>query len=87
MEEPIGFRCLSCGKKRKHAFVFDAKAPTDGVCLNDKLYQGPDRNNSLRGVLIRFRGHPFAVSADIEDMFHQIAVPEEQSPNLRFFWY
>ena len=63
-------------QKEKARIVFDAKAPTDGVCLNDKLYQGPDRNNSLRGILIHFRGHPFAVSDDIENMFHQIAVPE-----------
>ena len=27
------------------------------------------------------------MSADIENMFHQIAVPEEQSTYLRFFWY
>ena len=41
-------------QKEKARIVIDAKAATDGVCLNDKLYQGPDRNNSLRGVLIHF---------------------------------
>ena len=49
--------------------------------------KGPDRNNSLRGVLHRFRRHPYAVTADIENMFHQFAVPHEHSTYMRFFWY
>ena len=51
------------------------------------LLQGPDRNKTLRGVLLRFRRHPYAVMADIENMFHQLAVPDEQNNHMRFFWY
>ena len=78
---------FSVWQKGKARIVFDSRASTDGICLNDALYQGPDRNNSLRGVLLRFRKLPWAVIADIENMFHQIAIPEEQSTYLRFFWY
>ena len=67
--------------------MFDSKASTKGPSLNDTLLQGPDRNNSLRGVLTRFRRHPYAVTADIENMFHQIAIPDSQCTYLRFFWY
>ena len=65
-------------QKGKARLVFDAAARTQATCLNDTLLQGPDRNNSLRGVLVRFRRHPYAVTADIENMFYQTEVPEEQ---------
>merc|ERR1712015_36346 len=51
------------------------------------MVQGPDRNNSLRGVILRFRRHPYAVTADVENMFHQFAVPDKDKTYLRFFWY
>mgnify|MGYP003304142748 CR=1 FL=1 len=77
---------FSVWHKEKTRIVFDAKAPTDNVCLNDTLLQGPDRNNSLRGIIMRFRGHPYAVKADIANMFHNIRVPDHQLTYLRFFW-
>ena len=35
---------------------------------------------------MRFRQHPFAVSADIEGMFLQVGVIPEDQPSLRFLW-
>jgi hypothetical protein len=78
---------FSVWQKQKARLVFNAAAKTEGKCLNDTLLQGPDRNNSLRGVLLRFRRYPYAVTADIENMFHQIAVPESQTTYMRFFWF
>ena len=80
---------FSVWQKGKSRIVFDsaAKVKTTEVCINDTLLKGPDRNNSLRGVLLRFRRHPYAVTADIENMFHQFAIPDHQRTYLRFFWY
>lgn len=50
--------------------VFDSSAPFEGVSLNDVLLTGPDLNNSLLGVLLRFRKDLVAVTADIDHMFH-----------------
>ena len=78
---------FSVNQKGKARIVFDSAAKTQGVCINDALRQGPDRNNALRGVIHRFRRHPYAITADVENMFHQFAIPEEQKTYLRFFWF
>ncbi|KAK7910443.1 hypothetical protein WMY93_015127 [Mugilogobius chulae] len=67
--------------------VFDSSAQWDGVSLNDVLLQGPDLNNSLLGVLMRFRTGPIGVLADIEQMFHCFVVREDCRDVLRFLWY
>ena len=77
---------FSVKQKGKARIVFDSAARTEEVCINDKLRKGPDRNNKLLGVVHRFRRHPFAVTADVENMFHQFAVPNHQRTYLRFFW-
>ena len=69
---------FSVKQKDKAMIVFDSAAKTDGVCINDALRQGPDRNNALRGVIHRFRRHPYAITADVANMFHQFAILDEQ---------
>ena len=49
--------------------------------------QGPDLTNSQVGVLIRFRRDHVAFMADIEALFHQVQVPDEQCDFLRFLWW
>lgn len=66
--------------------VFDSSAQYDGVSLNDILQQGPDLNNSLLGVLIRFRTGPIGVLANIKQMFHCFVVREECRDMLHFRW-
>ena len=78
---------VSHSVKKSIRVVFDCSARFQQRCLNDELLQGPDLVNQLVGVLIRFRKEPIAFSADIESMFYQIRVPEEQRSFLRFLWW
>ena len=66
--------------------VFDASAKYKGVCLNDRLYRGIDYLNSLTSVLTSFRRHFYAVSMDIEKMFHMVKVRERDQSALRYLW-
>ncbi|KAK7913154.1 hypothetical protein WMY93_013365 [Mugilogobius chulae] len=74
-------------KPTKIRVVFDSSAPYEGVSLNDVLLTGPDLNNSLVGVLMRFRKEQVAITADIEHMFHCFVVKESHRDFLRFLWY
>ena len=56
------------------------------VCLNEKLLAGPDRLHGLIGSIFRFREGPVALTADIESMFLQVQVPEQDRSCLRFLW-
>nr|XP_027209100.1 uncharacterized protein LOC113802692 [Penaeus vannamei] len=73
--------------KPKLRVVYDLKAKFQGISLNDHLLQGPDLTNALIGVILRFRQGQYAVTADIEEMFHQVKVPPEDRDVLRFLWW
>ena len=57
---------------------------TMGLC---ELPQGPDLNNNLVGILLRFRQDSVAVMGAVLSMFHQVRVPVEDRDFLRFFWW
>ena len=57
--------------------MFDCAANFLRVSLKDMLLQGPDLNNNLIGVLMRFPEEPVVVVADIESMSHQDRVDSE----------
>ncbi len=67
--------------------VFDSSAQYKGLSLNQVLLSGPDLNNSLLGVLLRFRKEVVAVTADIEQMFHSFVVRADHRNFLRFLWF
>lgn len=73
--------------KQKLRVVFDCAASYQGTSLNDRLLQGPDLTSSLIGVIIRFRQEPVAIMADVEAMFHQVKVSDDDSDLLRFLWW
>ncbi len=74
-------------KPGKIRIVFDSSAQYNNISLNQVLLKGPDLNNSLIGVIIRFRSDSYAVMADIEQMFHSFLVKEEHRDYLRFLWF
>nr|XP_037875890.1 uncharacterized protein LOC119630457 [Bombyx mori] len=73
-------------KPDKIRIVHDAAAKTRGKSLNEFLLTGPDLLQSLPGVMMRFRQHAVAVSADITEMFMQIGVRSEDRDALRHLW-
>ena len=66
--------------------VFHASQKCDNVSLNDKLLQGIDYLNSLIGVITKFRHGKYAIMGNIEEMFLQVKVIEEDLDALRFVW-
>ena len=73
--------------KQKLRVVFDCAARFGGTSLNQQLLQGPDLTSSLVGVLTRFRQETIAIMADVEAMFYQVGVKDEDTDLLRFLWW
>ena len=71
------------GKVRR---VCKAASKFRGVSRNDKLPSGPDLLRHLVGIIFRLREHHIAITADIESMFSQVAVPKEKCRVLCFLW-
>lgn len=64
--------------------IFDSSAKYQDVSLNSVLLQGPDMLNSLIDILIRLRKEKIAITMDVQHMFYNFKVPEEQRAYLRF---
>ena len=73
-------------KPNKIRVVFDCATAFENESLHKHLLQGPDLTNNLTGVLVRFRREYVAFMCDIEGMFHQVRVNEEQGDLLHFLW-
>ena len=78
---------INPNKPGKTRVVFDCSAKYKGVSLNDNLLNGPDMVKRLIGVLTRFRQEQVAIMADVEAMFHQVMVADEDCNYLRFLWW
>lgn len=74
-------------KPGKIRVVFDSSTVFKGTSLNDMLLSGPNLNNTLVGVLLRFRREQIAITADIEQMFYGFKVREDHRNFLRFLWH
>ncbi|XP_046865633.1 uncharacterized protein LOC124459897 [Drosophila willistoni] len=66
--------------------VWDAAAQLSGVAPNDFLLKGPDIFVPLLQIMYNFRMRAIGVSGDIAEMFHRIAVREEDAKAQRFLW-
>lgn len=67
--------------------VFDASAKTSsGSSLNDKLSHGPNLQRDLLHIVLRFRTHPYVITADITKMFRQISVDPRNRKLQLILW-
>lgn len=80
------FPVYNANKPGKLRIVWDAAAVARGSSLNSFLLKGPDQVASLVAVLQRFREFRVGISADIREMFLQVAMNQEDQQCQRFFW-
>ena len=67
--------------------VFDASAKSSsGISLNDTLMVGPALHSSLLDVLLRFRCHVVAITADISKMYRAVELAPSDKDYHRFIW-
>ena len=74
---------VNTNKPGKVRTILNGAAKFHGASLNKSLLTGSDLLQNLIYVLLRFRQHPFAVSADIDGMFPQVGVLSYDQPSLR----
>ena len=77
---------LNQHKPGQFRVVFDVAAKYRNCSLIDHLLKDSDLLNDLVSLVIRFRLGQFAVTSDIEQMFHQVRVREEDRDVLLFLW-
>lgn len=73
-------------KPDKIRLVWDAAAEHHGVSLNSNLDKGPDFLTPLINVIFNFRVGKVGISGDISEMFHRVAVDQEDCQSQRFLW-
>ena len=66
--------------------VLNGASKFHGISLNKSLLVGPELLQNLFFILLRFRQHKYAVSADKEGMFLQVGVIARDQISLRFLW-
>ena len=67
--------------------VFGLTAEFHGTPINKALLLGPDLTRQIVRVFLRFKEEQIAVTDDIETMYQQVKVPENQRCFLRFLWW
>ena len=71
------------GKVRR---VCNAASKYTEICLKDKILAAHDVLQGLIWTFLRFREEPIVLTADIESMFLQVQVPEQDRGCLRILW-
>ncbi|KZS08018.1 Uncharacterized protein APZ42_028147 [Daphnia magna] len=79
-------RVVNPRKPEKVRVVFDASAKYQGVALNEVLLKAPNLINDIGATLLLFREKPVSLSGDIQQMFLQVGVKNEDCSALRFLW-
>lgn len=72
---------------KRFRIVYDATCKSDkGLSLNDVQLIGERLQDELVTLMMRFRCHAVAISADIRKMYLQVRVNPEQWDLQRVFW-
>ena len=67
--------------------VFDGSAASSsGISLNSSLQVGPQLQPTLGKIIMKFRSHPVALSADISKMYRAIELTPKDRDLHRFLW-
>ncbi|KRY76638.1 hypothetical protein T4A_3663 [Trichinella pseudospiralis] len=74
------------GEERKCRVVFDGSACYGETSLNSQLEAGPPIQMDLLRTLLRFRRFRVGLQADIENMYLQVQIREEDRDACRFLW-
>lgn len=61
-------------------------ATTNGKSINDIQLAGPNLQENLANIIMRFRFHQFVISADVKQMFLQIQMNDEDLKYQKIFW-
>ena len=78
---------INVRQPNKIRVVFDGSMkPMVGPSLNDVQEVGPKLQNNLFDIILRFRTHRFVIAADIQHMYRQILVHEEDRPFQTILW-
>ncbi|XP_063830297.1 uncharacterized protein LOC135079574 [Ostrinia nubilalis] len=71
----------------KFRTVFNASSKTtSGHSLNDLMECGPNLQQDLQGLILQWRTHKYVITADIEKMFRQILIREQDSHLQTIVW-
>ena len=71
-------------KLGKTCVVFDYSAEFEGTSINKESLTDADLTNQIVSILIKFREEKVAVMADVELMYYQVRVLENQQAYLKF---
>ncbi|XP_055605407.1 uncharacterized protein LOC129753598 [Uranotaenia lowii] len=66
--------------------VFDASCKTSTGYSNDMQLVGPTIQDDLLSIIMRFRTHPIALVADIEKMYRQIQLHQDDCAYQQTLW-
>lgn len=67
--------------------VYNASQKTEnGKSLNDNLAVGAIQQNDMLNIILGFRVYEFAFTADVEKMYRQILIHEDQRDLQRILW-
>ncbi|CAH2227630.1 jg280, partial [Pararge aegeria aegeria] len=71
----------------KVRIVFNASSKTSSsVSLNDVMYKGPNLQQDLQSLLLKWRQYRYAYTADIEKMYRQVLISEDHQKYQKIVW-